>query len=71
MTWSACQATTTDSLRPQERAKAAQGQGGKGKLARQLDAQKTQTHNTTLAATSAENRAARDADAGAQARAWN
>ncbi|KAL1306899.1 hypothetical protein AAFC00_005543 [Neodothiora populina] len=52
----------------EERAKAGQG---KGKLGRQLDAQKAQTHTGTLAAASAENRAARDADAANEARAWS
>ncbi|KAF1356823.1 hypothetical protein BDV97DRAFT_342751 [Delphinella strobiligena] len=54
----------------EERAKAGQGTT-KGKLARQLDAQKAQTQYGTLAATSAENRAVRDAGAQAEARAWN
>lgn len=62
------QGTRTDCARQQERAKAGQG---KGKLGRQLDAQRAQTHTDTLAAVSAENRAARDADAAAEARTWN
>lgn len=52
----------------QERAKAAQG---KGKLGRQLDAQKGQSHNEALAQTARDNVAARDADAAAQARNYN
>ncbi|GIZ40747.1 hypothetical protein CKM354_000407400 [Cercospora kikuchii] len=52
----------------EERAKAAQG---KGKLGKQLDAQKSQTQKDTLAQTARDNVAARDADAAAQARAYN
>lgn len=52
----------------QERAKASQG---KGKLGRQLDAQKSQTQAGALAQTSRDNRAARDADAAADARNYN
>ncbi|KAK3053364.1 hypothetical protein LTR09_005533 [Extremus antarcticus] len=52
----------------EERAKASQG---KGKLGRQLDAQKSQTQSDTLAQTARENLGARDADASAQARNWN
>lgn len=52
----------------QERAKAIQG---KGKLGRQLDAQKAQTQYGTLAAASQESRAARDADAVTEARNYN
>ncbi|KAK8196488.1 hypothetical protein M8818_006653 [Zalaria obscura] len=51
----------------EERAKAAQG---KGKLGRQLDAQKARTHNDTLTQVSRENRAARDMDAAAETRNW-
>ncbi|KAK5168253.1 uncharacterized protein LTR77_006822 [Saxophila tyrrhenica] len=52
----------------EERAKASQG---KGKLGRQLDAQKSQTQSDTLAQSARENVAARDADASAQARNWD
>ncbi|GAB7348567.1 hypothetical protein MBLNU459_g6957t1 [Dothideomycetes sp. NU459] len=52
----------------EERAKANQG---KGKLGRQLDAQKSQTQYGTLAQASQENRAARDADAVTEARNYN
>ncbi|KAL9535488.1 hypothetical protein SMMN14_01564 [Sphaerulina musiva] len=52
----------------EERLKAAQG---KGKLGKQLDAQKSQTQKDTLASTARENVAAREADAVAQARAYN
>ncbi|USW48072.1 hypothetical protein Slin15195_G013910 [Septoria linicola] len=52
----------------EERAKAAQG---KGKLGKQLDAQKSQTQKDTLAQTARDNVAARDADAAAQTRAYN
>jgi len=52
----------------EERAKASQG---KGKLGKQLDAQKARTQADTLAQTSKDNRAARDADAAADARAYN
>lgn len=62
--------TNTPSSQPpfQERLKAAQG---KGKLGKQLDAQKSQTQKDTLASTARENVAAREADAVAQARAYN
>lgn len=62
--------TNTPSSQPpfQERLKAAQG---KGKLGKQLDAQKSQTQKDTLASTARENVAAREADAAAQARAYN
>jgi hypothetical protein len=53
----------------QERAKASQG--GKGKLGKQLDAQRSQTQSDTLKQTARDNVAARDADSGAQARQWN
>ena len=53
----------------QERAKASQG--GKGKLGKQLDAQKSQTQSDTLAQSARDNVAQRDADASAQARNWD
>jgi hypothetical protein len=53
----------------QERAKASQG--GKGKLGKQLDAQRAQTQSGTLKQTARDNLAARDADSGAQARQYN
>jgi hypothetical protein len=52
----------------QERLKASQG---KGKLGKQLDAQKARTQSSTLQQTAKENLAARDADAAAQARNYN
>jgi hypothetical protein len=52
----------------QERAKASQG---KGKLGKQLDAQRSQTQSDTLKQNARDNVAARDADSGAQARQWN
>jgi len=52
----------------QERAKAAQG---KGKLGKQLDAQKSKTQAGTLAQNARDNVAARDADAAAETRDWN
>ncbi|KAK3720323.1 hypothetical protein LTR37_003734 [Vermiconidia calcicola] len=52
----------------EERLKASQG---KGKLGRQLDAQKSQTQSDMLAQSARDNVAARDADASAQARNWN
>ena len=52
----------------QERVKASQG---KGKLGKQLDAQRSQTQASTLAATARDNVAAREADALAQARNYN
>ncbi|KAK5120932.1 hypothetical protein LTR85_005716 [Meristemomyces frigidus] len=51
----------------EERAKASQG---KGKLGRQLDAQKAQTQTGTLAQNARDNVATRDADAAAQTRNW-
>ncbi|KAF2172988.1 hypothetical protein M409DRAFT_16938 [Zasmidium cellare ATCC 36951] len=51
-----------------ERLKASQG---KGKLGKQLDAQKGQTQAGTLAQNARDNVAARDADAAAEARNWN
>ncbi|SMY19430.1 unnamed protein product [Zymoseptoria tritici ST99CH_1A5] len=68
--------TTNESQRPgeaaaraaEERLKASQG---KGKLGKQLDAQKSQTQSGTLSQTARENLAARDADAAAQARNYN
>lgn len=54
----------------QERAKASQG-GAKGKLGKQLDAQRSQTQSDTLKQNARDNVAARDADAGAQARQYN
>jgi len=53
----------------EERAKASQG--GKGKLGKQLDAQRSQTQSDTLKQTARDNVAVRDADSGAQARQWN
>jgi hypothetical protein len=52
----------------QERAKASQG---KGKLGKQLDAQRSQTQSDTLKQNARDNVAARDADSGAQARQYN
>ncbi|KAF7193020.1 hypothetical protein HII31_05665 [Pseudocercospora fuligena] len=52
----------------EERLKASQG---KGKLGKQLDAQKAQTQTNTLAQTARDNVAARDADAAVQARNYN
>ncbi|KAM0702955.1 hypothetical protein Q7P35_010387 [Cladosporium inversicolor] len=52
----------------EERAKASQG---KGKLGKQLDAQRSQTQSTTLKQSARDNIAARDADSGAQARQYN
>ncbi|KAK4968740.1 hypothetical protein LTR66_010352 [Elasticomyces elasticus] len=52
----------------EERAMAAQG---KGKLGKQLDARKAMTNSAALAQVSRETRAARDADAAAEARNWN
>ncbi|CAK3885654.1 Hypothetical predicted protein [Lecanosticta acicola] len=52
----------------EERQKATQG---KGKLGKQLDAQKAQTHTGTLQQIAQDNVAARDADAAAQARNYN
>jgi len=54
----------------QERAKASQG-GAKGKLGKQLDAQRAQTQSDTRKQTARDNLAARDADSGAQTRQWN
>lgn len=47
------------------------GQGSKGKLGKQLDAQKAQTQTGTLAQSARENVAARDADAQQQVRDYN
>ena len=55
-------------LNYQERAKASQG---KGKLGKQLDAQRSQTQSDTLKQNARDNIAARDADAGAQTRQYN
>ncbi|KAK4506943.1 hypothetical protein PRZ48_000676 [Zasmidium cellare] len=52
----------------EERLKASQG---KGKLGKQLDAQRGQTQTGTLAQNARDNVAARDADAAAEARNWN
>jgi hypothetical protein len=52
----------------QERAKASQG---KGKLGKQLDAQRSQTQSDTLKQNARENMAARAADSGAEARQYN
>ena len=59
-----------DCASTQERAKAAQG-GAKGKLGKQLDAQRSQTQAGTLAANARDNVAAREADAAAQTRSYN
>ncbi|KAK4634030.1 hypothetical protein CLAFUW4_00565 [Fulvia fulva] len=48
-----------------------QASRGKGKLGKQLDAQRSQTQATTLAATARDNVAAREADALAQTRNYN
>ncbi|KAF2765069.1 hypothetical protein EJ03DRAFT_355236 [Teratosphaeria nubilosa] len=53
----------------EERAKATPGP--KGKLGKQLDAQRTQTQADTLARNARDNVAQRDADANAAARNWN
>jgi len=47
------------------------GGQGKGKLAKQLDAQRSQTQAETLAQASRENRLGRESDASAQIRAYN
>ncbi|WPG99147.1 Hypothetical protein R9X50_00195800 [Acrodontium crateriforme] len=52
----------------EERMKASQG---KGKLGKQLDAQKAQTYGTTLAENARDNVAHRDAQAATQARNYN
>ncbi|EME49812.1 hypothetical protein DOTSEDRAFT_68564 [Dothistroma septosporum NZE10] len=52
----------------EERVKASQA---KGKLGKQLDARRSQTQATTLAATARDNVAAREADALAQTRHYN
>ncbi|GAB7325034.1 hypothetical protein MBLNU13_g09135t1 [Cladosporium sp. NU13] len=52
----------------EERAKASQG---KGKLGKQLDAQRSQTQSDTLKQNARDIVAARDADAGAQVRQYN
>jgi hypothetical protein len=52
----------------QERAKASQG---KGKLGKQLDAQRSQTQSDTLKQNARDNIAARVADSGAQVRQYN
>jgi hypothetical protein len=52
----------------QERAKASQG---KGKLGKQLDAQRSQTQSDTLKQNARDNIAVRNADDGAQARQYN
>lgn len=53
----------------QERAKASQQ--GRGKLGKQLDAQKSQTQTETLAQNARDNVAHREADNAAQARNWD
>ena len=53
----------------QERAKASQG--GKGKLGKQLDAQRSKTQSDTLKQTARDNVAAREDDSGEQERQWN
>ncbi|KAI5207418.1 hypothetical protein E4T39_01903 [Aureobasidium subglaciale] len=57
-------------LAAEERLKASQGKE-KGKLGKQLGAQKAQTHNQVLDETSRDNRLARNADENAQTRTWN
>ncbi|THY28789.1 hypothetical protein D6D01_03781 [Aureobasidium pullulans] len=55
----------------EERLKSSQSKSQKGKLGKQLDAQKSQTHNKVLDETSRETRLARDADANVEVRTWN
>lgn len=55
--------------RLQERAKTSQQ--GKGKLGKQLDAQRSQTQADTLAQNARDNVAQRDADTAAQTRNWD
>ncbi|THW48835.1 hypothetical protein D6D22_01996 [Aureobasidium pullulans] len=55
----------------QERLKSSQSKSQKGKLGKQLDAQKSQSHNKVLDETSRETRLARDADANVEVRTWN
>jgi hypothetical protein len=54
-----------------EQARANAASKPKGKLASQLEQQKKQTRSDTLDALSKDERRARDADAGAEARAFN
>ncbi|KAK5753333.1 hypothetical protein LTS12_016576, partial [Elasticomyces elasticus] len=51
--------------------RAASSSAHKGKLGRQLDAQRGQSQANALAQTARENVAARDADRGAETRAYN
>ncbi|KAL2029380.1 hypothetical protein VTO58DRAFT_108572 [Aureobasidium pullulans] len=55
----------------EERLKSSQSKSQKGKLGKQLDAQKSQSHNKVLDETSRETRLARDADANVEVRTWN
>ncbi|PLB40021.1 uncharacterized protein BDW47DRAFT_123962 [Aspergillus candidus] len=55
----------------QKRAESASAAGGKGKLGTKLAAQKAQTQSQTLNEVSRDERAARDADDAAAARAWS
>ncbi|TIA59295.1 hypothetical protein D6C83_03436 [Aureobasidium pullulans] len=55
----------------EERLRSSQSKSQKGKLGKQLDAQKSQSHNKVLDETSRETRLARDADANAEVRTWN
>ncbi|THV98020.1 hypothetical protein D6D27_01784 [Aureobasidium pullulans] len=58
-------------LAAEERLKSSQSKSQKGKLGKQLDAQKSQSHNKVLDETSRETRLARDADANVEVRTWN
>ncbi|THY53486.1 hypothetical protein D6C97_06062 [Aureobasidium pullulans] len=55
----------------EERLKSSQSKSQKGKLGKQLDAQKSQSHNKVLDETSRETRLARDANANVEVRTWN
>ncbi|KEQ78512.1 hypothetical protein D6C86_06851 [Aureobasidium pullulans] len=55
----------------EERLRSSQSKSQKGKLGKQLDAQKSQSHNKVLDETSRETRLARDADANVEVRTWN
>lgn len=63
-----CLNSAQELILEQERQKAAQG---KGKLGKQLEAQKTQTQTSLLAENARENVAAREAVAANEARSWN
>ncbi|THV68184.1 hypothetical protein D6D17_02863 [Aureobasidium pullulans] len=58
-------------LAAEERLRSSQSKSQKGKLGKQLDAQKSQSHNKVLDETSRETRLARDADANVEVRTWN